>query len=129
MDRSQITRISRYAGTGGVGLILNITLLMVMTELFEINEIPAALISAFITLIITYNLTNKLVFRTDSSRFRRHRDRIPRYYMIMALGKAANFVVYILLLGLEFWYPIAWVVGSMLAFIGTYTLNSFIWRK
>lgn len=120
----------RYGITGGAGLVINLGLLFVLVEYAEMRESIAALLSSGITLSVTFIATENWVFLLYQSDGRQTTlKRAPLYYLVMVAGKGVNYGIYILLLSLEVWYPVAWLIGSVTVFGGTFLVNRFVWHR
>jgi putative flippase GtrA len=120
----------RYGITGGAGLVINLGLLFVLVEYAEMRESIAALLSSGITLSVTFIATENWVFSLYQSDGRQTTlKRAPLYYLVMVAGKGVNYGIYIILLSLEVWYPVAWLIGSVTVFGGTFLMNRFVWHR
>lgn len=121
----------RFAFVGGTGFIANIALLMGFVELLFVQEELAAILSTLLVLAGGFIAMNWWVFANakNSNSYHGLMKRGGSYYAIMLTGKAINYGIYLLLLSLNIWYPLAWLLGSMAVFIGTFTLNRGVWHK
>lgn len=128
--RREIKQGFRYGITGGAGLVINLGILFVLVEYAEITESIAAVLSSGITLSLTFIATENWVFALYQSDGRQTTfKRVPLYYLVMVAGKGANYGIYILLLSLEVWYPVAWLIGSVTIVGGTFLANRFVWYR
>lgn len=129
-SRRTVTQITRYGITGGGGLILNLALLIGFVDLFGFPESIAALLSTGLTLFMTFFVIERWVFTSYlSDDGRAAFKRAPIYYLVMISGKGVNFVIYLMLLSVNVWYPVAWGSGSIVVFGGTFLMNRFVWRR
>lgn len=126
-ERREVLSLARYGVTGAAGLALNTGLLVAIVEIGGVPETPAAVLSAAVTLAATFALTDRWVFANSSGGSTT--SRLWRYYATMVSGKAVNFGIYVVLVGLDVWYPFAWVVGSVVVFFGTFLANRATWRR
>lgn len=131
MKVRDIREVIRFAAVGGTGLMANIALLMFFVEMMLLSERLAAILSTFLVLIGGFVATNWWVFveRNNDSTILGVIKRGGSYYLIMSLGKALNYVIYLGFLAVDIWYPLAWFLGSILVFAATFSLNRFVWDK
>jgi putative flippase GtrA len=128
--RRAIKQGFRYGITGGAGLVINLGFLFVLVEYAEMSELIAAVLSSGITLSLTFIATEHWVFALYESDGRQTTlKRAPLYYLVMVAGKGVNYGIYIILLSLEVWYPVAWLIGSVTVFGGTFLMNRFVWHR
>jgi putative flippase GtrA len=125
-----INQLVRYGITSLSGLTLNLLLLSALVEVARMGEIIAAVVSTVVTLLITFSGVERWVFSRQQAQSRRIIiKRASAYYLIMAVGKAINIMIYSILLWLNIWYPIAWLIGSGMVFGGTFVMNRYFWNK
>jgi putative flippase GtrA len=131
-DVRQVAReVVRFAVVGGTGLVANMALLIGFVELFALPEEVAAILSTLLVLVGGFVATNWWVFANVEGRdtTRGLMKRGGSYYVIMLTGKGVNYGIYLLLLSVDVWYPVAWLLGSVTVFIGTFSLNRRVWTK
>lgn len=120
----------RYGITGSAGLVINLGLLFVFVEYAEVRESTAALLSSGIAMSFTFIITEHWVFSPYEPDGRQTTlKRAPLYHLVMVAGKGVNYGIYIILLSLEVWYPVAWLIGSVTVFGGTFLMNRFVWHR
>ncbi|QLD84795.1 GtrA family protein [Natronomonas halophila] len=125
-----IVQLLRYGISSLGGLIFNLLLLSALVEIADVGEIPAAVVSAGIALLLTFALNQGWVFSQYQAKSKQVlAKRASFYYIIMIGGKSANIVIYSVLLKLNIWYPLAWVIGSGIVFGVTFLLNRNIWTR
>lgn len=115
--------------TGGFGLLANVLFLVVLVEVGGVPEQYGAIISTVTVLLGSFTLTNWWVFAAAPSEPSAGSvlKRGVSYYAIMLTGKGINYLLYLLILSVGVWYPVAWIVGSVVVFVGTYTANRLLW--
>lgn len=112
----------------GVGATLaNVALMSVLVELGGLQPAVAAVVSTCGLLTIGYVVMNKWVF-DDADTPDSHLKRGLKYYAVILTGKGVNYAIFVGLLSLGLWYPAAWVVGSGIAFLGTFSGNRYLWE-
>lgn len=119
---------TRYGLTGGIGLVVNLTVLTALVESGTLSREVAPLVSLALALAVTFTLTDRWVFHRyrapDAGVVAR---RVPAYSLLMLGGKGLNYAIYLALVGVGVPYPIAWVVGAGVVFCLTFTGNRLVW--
>jgi putative flippase GtrA len=130
VSKRSIAELVRFGFIGGAGFISNLLLLILLVELLFIPEYLAAIISAILVLLGTFLATNKWVFKNSQTKTKiALLKRGVGYYTIMLIAKAINYIIYVFLLSIDVWYPIAWIIGSVFVFAGTFILNRSMWNR
>jgi putative flippase GtrA len=131
MKVRDIREVIRFAAVGGTGLIANIAILMFLIEILFFSEQFAAVLSTLFVLIGGFISTNWWVFaeRKNDSTILGVIKRSGSYFLIMSLGKALNYVIYLGFIEANVWYPVAWFLASVLVFIGTFFFNRLVWDE
>lgn len=126
-----VAEIVKYGITGFSGLVANLLLLSLFVETEVFSKSIAALVSMSLVLLGSFVLTDRWVFTepigSHSTVGPAHRG--SAYYAVMLGGKGLNYALYLLLLEGNVWYPVAWVVGSVIAFFGTFSVNRILWHR
>ncbi|MFW6194802.1 MAG: GtrA family protein [Halobacteriota archaeon] len=125
-----VQQITRYAITGGSGLLANLILLGLLVEVFLVSEVYAGLVSTSFVLFGTFVVTEKFVFKDENTRndLKAIAFRGGSYYLVMATGKLINYGLYIVFIGIGIWYILSWVLGSVIVFVGTFSANRILWK-
>lgn len=125
-----VGQLLRYGATGASGLAINVVVLMALIEIIKLPKTDSAIISAGVTLGVTFVMSERWVFQAYvADDVRTVVSRIPVYYVVMIAGKTVNFGIYVILLGIGVWYPLAWIIGSVLVFALTFLANRFAWKR
>lgn len=125
-----VKEVIRFGFVGSAGFILNVLFLTLLVELLSVPEYLAAVISATLVLFGTFIATNEWVFKAIPAENKG--DFIKRgvgYYIIMLTAKSVNYIIYLVLLSIGIWYPVAWIIGSVAVFVGTFSLNRLMWNE
>lgn len=117
----------RYGVKGAGATVANVTLMSGFVELAGLRPAVAAIVSTCLLLVVGYVVMNKWVFR-DAQTPDSHLRRGIQYYAVILSGKGVNYVLFVGLLSVGVWYPLAWVLGSGVAFLGTFTGNRYLWE-
>lgn len=125
-----IKQVIQYGITSSGGLIFNLLLLSALVEMGDLNEIIAAAISTGVTLLFSFTIVQGWVFNQYQVQSRQMiAKRASMYYIVMSISKIINMAIYSSLVWLNIWYPVAWIIGSGTVFIGTFTMNRYLWTK
>jgi putative flippase GtrA len=124
-----IEELVHFGLTGASGLVANVLLLSVFVEIGRVSEPVAAVLSTGTVMFGTFLLTDRWVFDTYETRSGSWLRRVGSYYGVMVTAKGINYGIYLLLLRLDVRYQVAWIVGSVLVFAGTFSVNRFLWRS
>lgn len=121
----------RYGLKGGLQTGLNVALMTGLVELGKLRPAVAAIVSTCTLLVLGYVLMNRFVFPDGDipDTKRGHIGRAARYYAVILSGKALNYGLFVVLLSIGVWYPLAWVVGAGTVFIGTFGGNRWLWSS
>lgn len=121
----------RFAVVGGTGLVVNTATLILLVEVIHVPETIAAVFSTLLILGGGFIATNWWVFASVDKRNTAEGllKRGSSYYAVMLTGKAINYGIYIILLSFNIWYPVAWFLGSLSVFLGTFISNRLIWHN
>lgn len=121
--------VLRYGLSSGVGLVVNVLLLVVFVEAVGLPASLAPVASLAVALTVTLVLVDRWVFpRFGVDDLRSAAERGSAYYLTMGAGKLVNYVIYLVLTAVGVPYPLAWVVGTGIVFAGTFLANRRIWR-
>jgi putative flippase GtrA len=119
--------VLRFAITGGSGLIINLLLLAVLAEIGSVPQRLAAIVSTGLVLLGGFLLTDNWVFSEASTDKSTVTDRSLGYFVVMISGKLVNYVLFLVFLSIGVPYLLAWVLGSVLVFLLTFTGNRLFW--
>jgi putative flippase GtrA len=123
--RTQLWELLRYGMKGGSTMVLNIAM---MAALVEVGGVPpqwAAIASTAAVICVGYVLMHYFVFPGAAEGG--HARRGPAYVAVIASGKLANYVLFLVLLSVVP-YPVAWVLGAGVVFLGLYAVNRWLWH-
>jgi putative flippase GtrA len=126
--RTLAGQILRYGTTGAAGLAVNVSLLVVLVDVLGYSPVWSPAVSTAVALSLTLVATQVWVFARHEAGDRRSlAARAPSYYLVMVVGKALNYGIYLPLYDAGVAYPVAWVIGSVVVFFGTFAANRFVW--
>lgn len=125
--RTLARQVLRFAITGGSGLIINLLLLAALAEIGSVPQRFAAIVSTGLVLLGGFLLTDNWVFSEASTDKSTVTDRSLGYFVVMISGKLVNYVLFLVFLSIGVPYLLAWVLGSVLVFLFTFTGNRLFW--
>lgn len=125
-----LRKLVRY-GLKGLGFVgLNIAVQMALVELGGLRPAVAAAVSTACMPFLGYVAMNRFVFPdAGAAETRRgYVTRFGKYYATNLSSKAANYGIFLALLYVGVWYPVAYAVGAGVVFLGTFSLNNYFWH-
>lgn len=112
------------------GLAANLVLLTLWVDGVGIGPALALPVNFVLISAASYVVTDRWVFAdgVTPDSWRAHARQWAGTEAAMLAGKAANYVIYLVLLPFED-YRVAWVVGAVATFLLTYGLNQWWWTR
>lgn len=117
----------KYGVQGAGATVANVALMSGLVEVADLPPEAAAVVSTCALLLGGYWVVDRWVFQ-DSSTPDSHLKRGIQYYAVILAGKTVNYGVFVALVAAGVWYPAAWIIGSAVAFVGTYGGNRYLWE-
>jgi len=116
-------QIVRFSVVGGVGFVIDGTLLWLMIWL-DMNPYLARALSFPAAVVVTWTLNRNWTFRT--SRHSSNKGQLRRYFAVQMIGALSNYLVYSVFIGLFglagttlFWgFALGSFVGAFINFCG-----------
>lgn len=125
MIPNTLREMLRYGAKGGATMLGNICLMALLVERGGLPPEVAAIISTSAMIAVGYVLMTYWVFpsgTTDS-----HARRGAAYYVTIVGGKLANYGLFLALLRVVP-YPVAWVGGAGVVFLGLFSVNRRLFK-
>jgi len=116
-------RFLRFAGVGVVGTIAHYLVLVLGVEALGVGPLVASCAGFTVGALVNYGLNYRYTFRSD----RRHREALPRFYLVAVAGFFINGLIMLVLaekLGLQ--YLLAQVVATGVVLVWGFGANS-VW--
>lgn len=114
-------RFFRFAGVGVFGTVAHYLVLVVAVELFALRPLVASSIGFTVGALVNYMLNYRFTFRSK----RRHREALPRFYLVAVAGFVINGLVMLILAErLALQYLLAQVLATGIVLIWGFTANS-----
>jgi len=116
-----VDRFFRFAGVGVFGTVVHYLVLVAAVESVGIRPLAASSIGFTAGALVNYMLNYRYTFRSD----RRHREALPRFYLVAVAGFLINGLVMLVLaekLGLQ--YLLAQVVATGIVLLWGFSANS-----
>jgi putative flippase GtrA len=123
--RETVIELVRYGLKGGSTMLGNLVLMALLVERGGLPPEVAAVLSTGTMICVGYLLMQYWVFPggdVDS-----HRKRGVAYVLTILGGKAVNYVLFVGLLAV-LPYPLAWVGGAGIVFLGLFSANRALFK-
>lgn len=124
-------RIIKFGVTSLAGLIVNVSILVLLVEVVRLPEWMGGAISMALTPVLIFPFVNNWVFDSElvDINIVVQLQRFVGYYTSIMASKLVNYVIFIVLITIDVWYPISWAIGSIATFLFTYSVNNLIYNK
>jgi len=121
--------VLRYGVKGGAFVALNIAVQMLLVETGTLRAELAAAVSTAAMPLLGYVAMNRFVFPDAAAPSGRgHFKRFAQYLTANLSGKAANYGLFLALLWVGVWYPLAYLLGAGVVFAATFGVNRWLWH-
>lgn len=116
-----VKRFLRFAGVGVFGTIAHYLVLVLLVEGMALTPLLASSIGFTVGALVNYMLNYRFTFRSK----RRHREALPRFYLVAVAGFVINGLVMLILAEkLALQYLLAQVLATGIVLIWGFTANS-----
>lgn len=117
----------RYGLKGGAFVALNVLVQITLVEGGGVRPAIAAALSTASMPLLGYVAMNRFVF-PDAATADSHLKRFGQYYGVNLSSKALNYGLFLAFLWAGVWYPLAYLLGAAVVFVGTFTVNRWLWH-
>lgn len=126
----KIDRVAKWGLKSVGGLAVNVALLTLWVDYVGLSPALAIIPNFIIISAVGYTVTNHWIFAdgVTPTTLRGHATQYTGMQAANLVGKAANYLLYLLLLPLVA-YQVAWVVGAVVTFGVTFSLNRWWWTS
>lgn len=119
--RPVVARFFRFAGVGVVGTVAHYLVLLAAVELLGLRPITGSSLGFTVGALVNYALNYRYTFQSE----RRHRDALPRFYLVAVAGFVINGIVMMVLAErLDLHYLFAQVVATGVVLVWGFGANS-----
>ena len=118
--RQLLPRAGRFAVVGGVATAFQYALLVLLIELAAVSEIPASAVSFSLSALLNYLLNYYLTFSSGV----RHRQALPRFVVVAAVGLSINTLCFSLAITL-LPYLLAQVVATLVTLVSNFLFHQY----
>lgn len=123
--RQLLGRAGRFAAVGGLATLVQYLLLVLLVELAEMAAVPSSALAFTFSAALNYLLNFYLTFGGGA----RHRQALPKFAAVAAIGLATNTLCFSLAL-LLLPYLAAQLVATLITLVGNFLLHQFwIYRE
>lgn len=124
-----IREVGRYGAKGAAFVGLNVAVQVALVEAGGMSPELAAALSTACMPLLGYVAMNRFVFPdAESVTGWASLRRFGAYYATNLSSKAVNYGLFLALLWAGVWYPVAYVAGAAVVFVGTFTVNRWLWH-
>lgn len=126
-----VVQMVKYAIKGGTGMIVNVALLTFVVDIIGVSKALGVPVVWVATLIPSYLFVDRWVFKLFPSPdgLTANVERSVAFYAIMWSGKGINYVLYLVLIHVGFWYQAAWIAGAIVVFPFNFAANRWVWQR
>lgn len=125
-----IRELGRYGVKGLAFVALNVAVQIALVEAGGLPPELAAAMSTAAMPLLGYVAMNRFVFPNGAiPSGTGHLKRFGQYYVTNISSKLVNYVLFLGLLWVGVWYPVAYVIGAAVVFLGTFTVNRWLWHE
>jgi len=124
-----IREVGRYGVKGAAFVALNVAVQVVLVEAGGLRPEVAAALSTAAMPLLGYVAMNRFVFPDAATASGwGYVRRFGQYYAVNLSSKAVNYALFLALLWAGVWYPVAYVGGAAIVFVGTFAANRWLWH-
>lgn len=118
----------RYFTQALVGMGVGLGLLALWVEWVGIPPELAVLLNFVLMGAVSCGVVDRWVFDGDpATTVRGFVRKFVGYQASMLTSKGVNYVIFVALLRVNIWYPLAWVAGAGVSFVLSLALNRLVW--
>lgn len=121
----------RWFGKSVAGFVLGLVLLAGWVEVVGIRPELALVLNHILISIVMYRLVDQWVFEDlpSPTTWRGHGLRYLQFQAVMLSSSGAKYVLFVILVTVGVWYPVAWTVGAGTLFVFGFIGNREVWRR
>ena len=121
-----IIQFIRYFFVGGIAAVVNILLLYIFTEIFNINYVISNIMAFVFGLIVNYSLSKKFVFTKDNSI-----NKVFEFLMYTIIGVLGlgidTFILWLFTDKFKIYYMLSKVISTMITFIWNFIARKLLY--
>lgn len=122
-----IIQFIRYFFVGGIAAVVNIGLLFLLVDIFDINYILSNIIGFIFALLVNYGLSTMFVFTKDNSMSKIFE--LVMYVIIGVLGLGFDtLILWICTSKINIYYKISKIISTMLTFIWNFLAKKMLYK-
>ena len=123
----EIIQFIRYFIVGGIAAVVNIGLLFLLVDIFDINYILSNIIGFIFALLVNYGLSTMFVFTKDNSMSKIFE--LVMYVIIGVLGLGFDtLILWICTSKINIYYKISKIISTMLTFIWNFFAKKMLYK-
>ena len=122
-----IIQFIRYFFVGGIAAVVNIGLLFLLVDIFDINYILSNIIGFIFALLVNYGLSTMFVFTKDNSMSKIFE--LVMYVIIGVLGLGFDtLILWVCTSKINIYYKISKIISTMLTFIWNFLAKKMLYK-
>lgn len=122
-----IIQFIRYFFVGGIAAVVNIGLLFLLVDIFDINYILSNIIGFVFALLVNYGLSTMFVFTKDNSMSKIFE--LVMYVIIGVLGLGFDtLILWVCTSKINIYYKISKIISTMLTFIWNFLAKKMLYK-
>ena len=122
-----IIQFIRYFIVGGIAAVVNIGLLFLLVDIFDINYILSNIIGFIFALLVNYGLSTMFVFTKDNSMSKIFE--LVMYVIIGVLGLGFDtLILWVCTSKINIYYKISKIISTMLTFIWNFLAKKMLYK-
>ena len=122
-----IIQFIRYFFVGGIAAVVNIGLLFLLVDIFDINYILSNIIGFIFALLVNYGLSTMFVFTKDNSMSKIFE--LVMYVIIGVLGLGFDtLILWVCTSKINIYYKISKIISTMLTFIWNFLAKKTLYK-
>lgn len=122
-----IIQFIRYFFVGGIAAVVNIGLLFLLVDIFDINYILSNIIGFIFALLVNYGLSTMFVFTKDNSMSKVFE--LVMYVVIGVLGLGFDtLILWVCTSKINIYYKISKIISTMLTFIWNFLAKKTLYK-
>lgn len=122
-----IIQFIRYFFVGGIAAVVNISLLFILTDIFNFNYVISNIIAFTMGLIVNYTLSVKFVFTNNNSMNRVYE--FIMHFIIGVLGLVIDTcMLWLFTSKLKIYYMISKIISTMITFIWNFVARKIFYK-
>ncbi len=115
-----VKQFASFMAVGAVGTAAHYSALIALVQIAGVNPVPASGVGFIVGALVNYALNYRLTFRST----KQHRESMPKFFIVAALGLVLNTALMVLLIeSLKLYYLVGQVIATAIVLLWNFTAN------